>query len=670
MRKIYILAVAVMLATAVNAQRLSDQHDFNAMYSAATAEENEASLRMGQEMNATNPTRGGGESVFYEDFANGFDGNNGYGGWSVEDTGGGSIWMVADANSPAGEFSSTIAGLNSNTAANGWVIFDCDLFNTPIADGVSDVEGWITSPSIDMSTMSSVIVEWQQYFRYCCFPFAPVFLEVSNDGGTTWTTFEAKGNFIESANTLSANPLNTSVDVSCAAAGQADVRLRFAYKQAPETGNGYSHYFWGIDDVSVYENPILSDLSAVQAATNDLANLLEFTRIPLDQAVPGDQGGMIAGLIYRNAGNLDIENTIVTFEILDDNGTVLNTTTSDAFTAVSAANSPVCPANAQDTLYLATGWTPTATGTYTLRATIGAEIDEDNPDNNVIETLIVYTDDEYAKDLGGWNLELRPREGDVAGLFDPTGHGNFFIAPNEGTTAYGALIAFGPNSDVETEMQIRLYTLDGVALNEANFEETFYQVTEEYVPANAAGATLTYYPFEDPIDLQTFNNTANSDGVFYFLGVMNDFESPGELTIMANANFNTDNGSGSYEQTGAGDFVWFTSQTYTPAVRMVTSPRVAIDEMANMNGIDLRQNAPNPAVNTTNIEFYLVTPKAVTFELHDMQGRIVEVRDLGTLAGGEHRIVFDVSALNAGMYYYTMVVDGVRLTRKMMVGRN
>ncbi len=103
---------------------------------------------------------------------------------------------------------------------------------------------------------------------------------------------------------------------------------------------------------------------------------------------------------------------------------------------------------------------------------------------------------------------------------------------------------------------------------------------------------------------------------------------------------------------------------------MVTSPRVAIDELANMNGIDLRQNAPNPAANTTNVEFYLVTPKAVTFELHDMQGRIVEVRDLGTLSGGEHRIVFDVSALTAGMYYYTMVVDGVRLTRQNDGGRN
>ncbi len=47
MRKIYILAVAVMLATAVNAQRLSDQHDFNATFTAATAEENEASILNG-----------------------------------------------------------------------------------------------------------------------------------------------------------------------------------------------------------------------------------------------------------------------------------------------------------------------------------------------------------------------------------------------------------------------------------------------------------------------------------------------------------------------------------------------------------------------------------------------------------------------------------------------
>ncbi len=124
----------------------------------------------------------------------------------------------------------------------------------------------------------------------------------------------------------------------------------------------------------------------MQAATNNLATLLEFTRIPIDQAVPEDQGGMIAGLIYRNAGNLDIENVLVTFEILDGEGNVLNTTVSDAFTAVSAANSPVCPANAQDTLYVETGWTPSETGDYTLRATIGAEIDEDNPDNNVIES--------------------------------------------------------------------------------------------------------------------------------------------------------------------------------------------------------------------------------------------------------------------------------------------
>ena len=40
--------------------------------------------------------RGGGSILFYEDFANGFDGNNGVGGWTVEDTGEGRIWQHVD----------------------------------------------------------------------------------------------------------------------------------------------------------------------------------------------------------------------------------------------------------------------------------------------------------------------------------------------------------------------------------------------------------------------------------------------------------------------------------------------------------------------------------------------------------------------------------------------
>ena len=34
--------------------------------------------------------------LFYEDFANGFTGNNGVGSWTAEDTGGGLIWQAVD----------------------------------------------------------------------------------------------------------------------------------------------------------------------------------------------------------------------------------------------------------------------------------------------------------------------------------------------------------------------------------------------------------------------------------------------------------------------------------------------------------------------------------------------------------------------------------------------
>jgi len=74
---------------------------------------------------------------------------------------------------------------------------------------------------------------------------------VSIDGGTNWTVFPANGSFNPSANSLSANPLNTRVDISCAAAGQSSVLVRWGYNTAAAAG--YSHYFWGIDDIEIFD---------------------------------------------------------------------------------------------------------------------------------------------------------------------------------------------------------------------------------------------------------------------------------------------------------------------------------------------------------------------------------------------------------------------------------
>ena len=202
-----------------------------------------------------------------------------------------------------------------------------------------------------------MIITWEQYFRYCCYPYAPLYLQASNDGGANWTTFDAHGTFIESVNTASANALTTSVDISCVAANSADVQILFSYLQAPETGDAYSHYYWGIDDVTISENLVYNDLAAVQLTNGDVFGIWEYRVTPIEQAISEADGGLLAGLLYRNSGNVNQDETTVTIEVLDEGGNVLSTTIEELGTVNSFGNAINCPANPQDTIYVATGWT-------------------------------------------------------------------------------------------------------------------------------------------------------------------------------------------------------------------------------------------------------------------------------------------------------------------------
>ena len=58
----------------------------------------------------------GQSDFFYEDFSNGLNGATAYGAWTTEDTGTSDIWMMADENSPGGEFSNAAQALASESA--------------------------------------------------------------------------------------------------------------------------------------------------------------------------------------------------------------------------------------------------------------------------------------------------------------------------------------------------------------------------------------------------------------------------------------------------------------------------------------------------------------------------------------------------------------------------
>ena len=655
----------------------------------ASVEEANTARKAG--LTALESVRGGGAILFQETFSNGFDGSNGNGAWTVEDNANDSLWawvmpggqgVYADGNAtgtahPGGEFSTNIGALASTTASDGWMIFDCDFYNTPIATGYQDTEGALVSPNLDFTDNASVIVSWESYFRYCCFPYAPVYLEVgtTEDGVTSWTTFDAHGSFIESANSASANPLPVSMDVSCVAANMDSVNLRFAYRQAPETGTAYSHYYWGIDDVLVTSNDVVNDIEITQVTNGDVFSVWEYRLTPLEQAIASANGGMVAGVMYRNVGTENQTNVEVLVEVLDAGGAVVNSTTALIDTVYTFANASTCPANTQDTLYVNTNWEPSVVGDYGLRITMTSEQEDASPANNVLAKDVLYTDDIYGHDdVSVLDAELRPRESDdITDFFDPTGYGSFFTCPNPGSVAYGVAVRFGPNSGLtiagdedDLEFETRLYTLDGSAgITDSPFDAAYWVYDVAW--SNPAGTSEieTYLEFDDPIDLETWE--IGIGGNYYFAAVIDEFGSATELTVLAQANSDSDNSTGNFNQTGAGDFVWFTSQTATPAVRLITSEREAIELLAANHGIRLEQNMPNPALGTTTIRFELGQSHDVELEVRDAMGRLVTSNDMGTLGAGSHTWDLNLSGWASGMYTYTLKADGLRTTKKLTV---
>lgn len=654
MKKFYILLGALCTVAFANAQAPQSRFG-NVQYKPQGLSEAERATAS-QVADVEGP-RGGTTILFAENFANGLAGNNGFGPMVVEDSGTTPIWSMADATAPNGQFATGIAALASPTAANGWVIFDADAYNNPVSNGVEDVNGTLTTPTLDFSNSSSVVVEWYQYFRYCCFSPSPLTLEVSNDGGLNWFVFPGQGTFTPSANTISANPLRTVVDISCAAANQSSVLVRWGYNTAGEAG--YSHYFWGIDDISIYENPINNDLEIFQVLNGDIINVWEYRVTPLAQAPLAADGGLLAGVVYKNNGFNDQTNCTMTIEVLNAAQEVLYSSVENLQTVPAYGNSPECPSFIYDTLYVETGWVPEASGSYFIRATIGSDSTDVIPGDNVKLKDIEYTAAEYGHDNGdSLDIQLGPRANeDDPNLWDPHGYGNFYHFPYEGSEVYGLSVRFGSNSDAPANFNALLIKTNG-NLNESGepvgSEE--FEMTQGWI--DSSQVALQYFPFGAPVSVVT--------GDAYFGCILIPDVGETRVTILAQDNSDTDNSTGSFEQSGDGDFVWFGAQNWTPAIRLVLEQRVGINELPEVS-LENFSVSPNPAVDVARVSFTLQDRHAVAYEIRDIQGRLVQWSNLGNYQPGQNILNIEVNDLPAGQYSVGIVLDGEHMFRQNLL---
>ena len=84
------------------------------------------------------------------------------------------------------------------------------------------------------------------------------------------------------------------------------------------------------------------------------------------------------------------------------------------------------------------------------------------------------------------------------------------------------------------------------------------------------------------------------------------------------------------------------------------------------SGLILNQNVPNPFENYTEIRYSIAKQSIAKFYVMNLLGEIVHEKSYKANQG-ENKIKFDGTSLNKGVYLYIIEVDGIKMTKRMII---
>lgn len=117
--------------------------------------------------------------------------------------------------------------------------------------------------------------------------------------------------------------------------------------------------------------------------------------------------------------------------------------------------------------------------------------------------------------------------------------------------------------------------------------------------------------------------------------------------------------------------VQVTDGTLTATTTTVITASAFITGVEDFSGVptefSLMQNYPNPFNPTTSIRFALPNESSVRLTVFNMLGQEVSTLIQGTMAAGFHKVEFDASNLNSGMYIYRIEAGKYVSVRKMLL---
>jgi hypothetical protein len=93
---------------------------------------------------------------------------------------------------------------------------------------------------------------------------------------------------------------------------------------------------------------------------------------------------------------------------------------------------------------------------------------------------------------------------------------------------------------------------------------------------------------------------------------------------------------------------------------------VGISSIKENNAFALGQNIPNPAGNSTRIDYSIPEAEKVIFHVQSVSGQLLYSKTIEA-ASGKHSLELNTNTLSAGIYFYSIEYKGQRLIKRMSV---
>ncbi|MFK8037412.1 MAG: T9SS type A sorting domain-containing protein [Crocinitomicaceae bacterium] len=550
--------------------------------------------------------------------------------WSTPADPDGNAWTIG-TTSPA-DVVQYIGGMASTTASNGHAAFNgisllLNAGTTPFGLQNAVLE---YVPTINCTGLPGVTLEFEQ--RYRAFNSDSCIVEVSGDGGTSWTPFSINQEFSTNGTTFQGVK---SINISAVAGGSANVKVRFRWVGSDDQQFG-AGYAWMVDDFRLieswnYEAELITPKFRWGVGGTVWTSGLEYHFIPYEQTSPIEFSGQIQNNGGATQTGAYLNATVAGPESFDEDSPTSNILLTET-----------------DSFAVGPTFTPVTEGIYNLDLTADQVNTDVDLTNNSFSTSFEITDAIYGRDNG-------VEEGGITNFSSNTGLsfaiGNMMEIFADAVVTHMDIQITNESDNVDQVIYGTIYRYD--ATDDDYLQEA---VTEEYVITSSDLGNVIRIPMFNQENFDVFAGDDLLVMAAHFGG-----DPAVEFATAQPIEFRTVRGVSDDGSIGS-----LTSPSAI-MVRLVMPDDLSVEGSDEAFGINVSQNQPNPFTNNTVITYSLNEASNVTLDIVDVTGKLITSINEGSRGAGEHKVVISGAELSDGVYFYNFKAGNYSVTKRMVV---